>query len=41
MVKIKNPTKQIPGQVIAKRTIKKLGGDEYTHNLRSKKRIKK
>ena len=41
MVKVKNPTKTIPGQVFSKRTIKKFGGDKYTHNVRSKRKIKK
>ena len=41
MAKVKNPTKVIPGQVISKRIIKKSGGDNDTHNIRSKPKTKK
>lgn len=41
MAKVKNPTKEIPGHIISKRTIKKSGGDIYTHNVRSKSKPKK
>lgn len=43
MVKVKNPIKgaKIPGHVFVKRTIKKIGGDRYTHNVRSKPKTKK
>jgi len=40
MAKVKNPTKEIPGHILSKRTIKKSGGDDYTHNVRSKPKIK-
>ncbi len=41
MAKVKNPTKAISGHALTKRTIRKFGGDEYTHNVRSKKKVKK
>ena len=41
MTKVKNPTREIPGHIISERTIKKSGGDIYTHNVKSKSKIKK
>lgn len=43
MAKVKNPIKgaKISGYVFTKRTIKKVGGDNYSHNVRAKKKSKK
>ena len=42
MAKAKNPIKgnKIPDHIFTKRTTKKLGGDNYTHNIRGKRKIK-
>ena len=41
MAKVKNPTKEIPGYIFTKRTVKKSEGDSYTHNVRVKRKAKK
>jgi len=40
MVKVKKPTREIPGCVFSKRTVKKSTGDDYTHNVKLKSKNK-